>query len=294
MRSYKIVEGECSLQGSESWLQFRRDRIGASDAAAVLGVSPWMTRLQLFSSKIEGTSTPSNPAMQRGTRLEPKARDFVNQIMKSNYQPALIQSLKYPGLIASLDGYWEKEDGTIHILEIKVPGIASHTLALEGTIPENYIPQLDHQLLVSGLDSVIYFSFDGENGTFLKHSRDEKRISELLAVELKFLSDLNEFRPPEPSDMDWVEKYDLNSLALSHRYKVISQMISDLEDEKEELKEQMIEGLNHPKVKIGKVCIQKTMRKGNYDVEKIIEKYLVLDAEDFRKPSSESWRITFE
>jgi len=217
VRKYKIVEGEVSVQGSQAWLDFRRDKVGASDASAVFGTNYFTSRQKLLESKISGAIVTPNAAMQRGTLLEPVARDYINQLTNSDYKPALIQSIEYPSLFASLDGYWEKEDGEVVILEIKVPGKSSHSCALEGRVPGIYIQQLDHQLLVSGLDFVIYFSFDGDTGVSVRHERNQARIDELLTAELEFLVDLDELRQQEPLELDWLEQYDRWCLQLNQK-----------------------------------------------------------------------------
>ena len=42
------------VQQSEEWLEFRRSRIGASDAPIIMGVSPWKTHYKLWVEKIQG------------------------------------------------------------------------------------------------------------------------------------------------------------------------------------------------------------------------------------------------
>ena len=39
-------------QGSEEWLKLRKNYLGASDAAVVLGISPFQTRYQLWQDKL--------------------------------------------------------------------------------------------------------------------------------------------------------------------------------------------------------------------------------------------------
>ena len=44
-----------------AWLEGRRQGIGSSDAPAVLGLSPWACALDVYSSKVEGTSLGMTP-----------------------------------------------------------------------------------------------------------------------------------------------------------------------------------------------------------------------------------------
>lgn len=55
-----------------AWVELRRDKIGGSDIAAILGLSKWQSAYSLFHEKrgeIEGQ--PDKPQLEWGTRLEP-------------------------------------------------------------------------------------------------------------------------------------------------------------------------------------------------------------------------------
>lgn len=55
----------------EQWLAERRKGIGGSDAAAILGLSPWATAVTVWLDKTGRTAqTPANNAMRIGTELE--------------------------------------------------------------------------------------------------------------------------------------------------------------------------------------------------------------------------------
>lgn len=62
------------VQGSAEWLAYRRSVRNASESAALLGLSPWMTPYQLWRVKTGRFEPPVTQAMQRGTELEPLAR----------------------------------------------------------------------------------------------------------------------------------------------------------------------------------------------------------------------------
>lgn len=63
------------VQGSEEWHAFRSTRFGASEASAMLGISPYKTRTDLLKEKATGV-TPEVTAMtqvifDRGHAVEP-------------------------------------------------------------------------------------------------------------------------------------------------------------------------------------------------------------------------------
>ena len=67
-------------QNTEEWLEFRRDKIGASDAPIIMGKSPWKTPHQLWEEKIGvRTSSYETAAMRRGKDLESEARKHFEQ-----------------------------------------------------------------------------------------------------------------------------------------------------------------------------------------------------------------------
>ena len=58
-----------------AWLNERRKGIGGSDVAAIIGLSPWTTPLDIYEQKL-GIALPSEEteAMYWGTALEPAIR----------------------------------------------------------------------------------------------------------------------------------------------------------------------------------------------------------------------------
>ncbi len=57
--------------GTPEWHAARMTRIGGSEVAAVLGLSPWQSPYSLWHAKRNGWVTESNAAMDWGTRVEP-------------------------------------------------------------------------------------------------------------------------------------------------------------------------------------------------------------------------------
>lgn len=154
---YKIIDLQ---QGSEEWLSFRECHIGASDAPIIMGKSPWMTMEELWEIKAGFRKPkPKTAKMQRGNDLEDEARKLLNEQMKMEFRPIVLQSIEYPFLSASLDGI---NDGFNTICEIKCPNDKTHKDALNGIVPEYYEIQIQHQLLISDAKRCLYFSYRPE------------------------------------------------------------------------------------------------------------------------------------
>ena len=286
--SFKIVDLE---QGSEAWHDFRKGKIGSSDAASIMGVSPWETPLQAFERMMFDTKKPVNAAMKRGSEMEKTARDWTNERSKTAYVPTVIQSLEFPDLIASLDGYFFDE---CHwLLEIKCPGERDHLEAIRGHIPDHYKPQLEHQLMVAGVDSMYYLSYNEdfeEKGVTILYHGDARYRQELFSQEMAFISRLADFKPPEPIDRDWVEIVDSAASQKVARLKTIRTIQKDLELESKTIETELKTDLTHPRTKIGGAKIQKIVRRGAVDYSKI-EFLQTLDLEPYRKQNTEYWEI---
>lgn len=176
----ELTNNDEIIQGSDQWLELRRTKITASDAAVIMGLSPWKNKIQLYYDKKNKIESNKTSAMQRGIDLEPIARDLYEIKTGIEVIPKVI--LK-DWAMASLDGMSVCGN---HIVEIKCPGKKDHDLALQGKIPEYYYPQLQHQMYVCNLSTVDYFSFDGFDGVIVNIKRDHEFIARMIIAELEF------------------------------------------------------------------------------------------------------------
>ena len=104
----------------EDWLTCRRQGIGGSDAAAVLGISPFRTAVDLYYDKLNRCVEDDGAnwvAMEMGTLLEDMvARIFEKKTGLKVYQrKCMFQHPDYPWMLADLDYLVELPDGTTAI-----------------------------------------------------------------------------------------------------------------------------------------------------------------------------------
>lgn len=175
------------IQGSPEWLALRRTKITATDAAIIMGVSPWKTKEQLLKEKIEGDQSEPNSKMKRGLELEPIARELFTIKTGFSVHPKVVVK---DWTMASMDGI--QDNGNIAV-EIKCPGPTDHALAMSGIIPAHYYPQLQHQMYVCDLEAIFYFSFDGLDGVILEVQRDDAYIDRMLEEEWEFYQQMVEY-----------------------------------------------------------------------------------------------------
>ncbi len=133
---YEIINVE---QGTQEWLDIRKNCIGASDTPAIMGVSKFKSAEVLLLEKLGKIENKVNSFVtEKGHYLEEVARSkFEDQTFRP--WPPIV--LKKDYLIASLDGMNDKE-----IWECKYVGKDVWHL---GECPPQYYPQIQHQLYVS-------------------------------------------------------------------------------------------------------------------------------------------------
>jgi putative phage-type endonuclease len=198
--SSPVFSEPVTLFDRESWLDRRRKFIGASEAPAAVGVSPWETPLGLYLRKTgEIPDTEESEAMRWGHLLEPViAEEYTRRTgRKVAQQQVWVTNEKYPHLAATLDGL--TDDGP---LEIKTVG--HHTakeLGEEGTdaIPEHWIVQAHQQMAVTTAERVDFAVLVG--GQALKLFRVEKNdalMGVLLDRLATFWGRVERRDPPEP------------------------------------------------------------------------------------------------
>ena len=185
-------------QGSQEWLAWRATGIGGSDAAAVMGCSPYETALGLWLFKLgRKPPKPDNPGMKRGRDMEDEARKAYEAHTGIDVVPQCAEHDLYPFIKASFDGLGVFED---MVLEIKCPGAEDHALATQGIVPPKYWPQVQHLLLVSGHPVLHYWSYDGATGVLVIVNRDEAYIQKLLDAEKHFWACVEADTMPVESD----------------------------------------------------------------------------------------------
>jgi len=174
-------------QNTPEWLEWRKGGIGGSDAPAIMGVSPWDSPLSLWQRRM-GLVPPKqmSQAMQRGHQLEPVARALLEKETGLVFAAMCGEHKKFPFLKASFDGVSMCRTA---LAEIKAPNLKDHAsaigtdpfdeavdeeqaevdalaaieeehaLVVNGLIPPKYWPQVQHQMMVSGIKKTFYCSY---------------------------------------------------------------------------------------------------------------------------------------
>lgn len=185
------------MQGSQEWLQWRKGKITASIISGMMGLNPWCSQLETWEKFQFELKTPVNEAMERGSRLEPIARDKLNLEGGYAFKPVCIQHDSISWMAASLDGFYLDLNGKPHACEIKCPTKGdTHAQAIFGLIPHHYYPQCQWILMLLDADDMIYYSFDGENGAVVLVKKDVEFIERMTVEAHAFKRSIDEFKAP--------------------------------------------------------------------------------------------------
>lgn len=276
-------------QNTDEWLEMRRNKIGASDAAVIMGKSPWSTPYILWEEKIGlRPMKAKTKSMERGNALEESAREAFIKMTDIVVFDQVVFHPKIDWMMASLDGI--DIEGK-NIVEIKCPGPEDHDMALNGYVPEKYYPQLQHQMEVTGLDMAYYFSFDGERGVIVKVNRNQEFVDKMLKKETEFYACMQTLEPPKLTERDFVEKNDEVWSMAAESWIRCHNELEELKAREEELREQLVCLSGKTNAMGSGIRISRVLRKGNIDY-KNIPQLQGLDLEPYRKPTTESWRIS--
>jgi putative phage-type endonuclease len=275
-------------QNTQEWLDFRRNKIGASDASCIMGINPWKTSYQLWEEKVFGKEQEQNGAMKRGSMMEDAARiDFEKQTGIS-VMPKVVVSPDRPWQMASLDGV--SFDGSTFV-EIKCPNKETHDMALAGVVPDHYYTQMQHQMSVLKANEGLYFSFDGRKGKVVTVKRDEKYIDEMLGEEEKFYECMISQTAPALSGRDYRAREDAEWNDTAKEWLELSNYIKSLEEGEKELRGKLIAMSQNQSSKGAGVRLTRSMSKGLIDYKNAAT-LLGIDFEPFRKPSYERWTLS--
>lgn len=151
-----------------TWENSRGIGIGGSDAAAVIGLSPWLSAVDLWKIKTREKSPKDlsdNKLVQRGHDLEDPLRNLFMAIHKElTLEYHEFDQLYQDGrewLFVTLDGeLTECETGRRGLLEVKTasPIGKSGWMKWDHRIPDNYMVQLYHAFLATGFDFAYLFA----------------------------------------------------------------------------------------------------------------------------------------
>lgn len=181
----------------QEWLDLRKQGIGGSDAATIIGLNPYSSPYYLYCEKMgEIPQKLDSEAMRQGRDLEQYVADRWNELTgkkcrKNNY---IWRSVQYPFMMANIDREVVGENAG---LECKTTTPYNKHDFSGGEIPLNYYVQCQHYMAVMGYDKMyLAILVLGKGFYTFEIVRDEQEIQALVEREQAFFELLQTKTPP--------------------------------------------------------------------------------------------------
>lgn len=186
-------------QGTQEWLELRSKCYTASEAPAMMGQSKYQSRDELLLQKATGEAPEVDEFTQKlfdkGHETEASIRSHIESIIKNELYPATA-SAEIDGLrlLASFDGI---TDDACVVFEHKLYNEKLYDDVIDSNLSPNYYWQLEHQLLVSDANIVIFVTSNGtpDKMAYCQYTSIPERRAALIAGWKQFDIDLKTYTP---------------------------------------------------------------------------------------------------
>jgi putative phage-type endonuclease len=179
------------MKDRDAWLAARLNGIGGSDAAAVVGISPWKSPFQVWMEKTgqsQGEDLSNNEYVYWGMVLEQIVADrFCELTSKKVRKMGMVRSKHYPFLLADVDRMVVGENAG---LECKTANGFAGKQWEDDKLPDQYYLQCQHYMAVTGCDKwYIACLIGGNHFVYKEIDRNEDDIVAIIGQEAAFWKD---------------------------------------------------------------------------------------------------------
>lgn len=312
MAEYKIILTAKQAEDRSKWLEFRKEGIGGSDAAAIVGLSKWKSPYQLWLEKtgqVEAEDISDKKVVYWGTQLEDMvAKEFCKQTGKKVKKQGLYRSKETPFALASVDRMIIGEQAGLECKTTSAYGIKDW----EGdNIPDAYYVQCQHYMMVTGLPKwYIAVLIGGNHFVWKEVPRNEEDIAELRTAEASFWQMVLTNTPPALDGSDTTTKalsekfqgglekteLDTETEEALRRLAEIDEIAKDLEKKANTLKNRIKNFMGNYEIGIGNNCrVSWKTVAGRKSVDgKLLEKEMPDIYKKYLKEGKPSRRFTYE
>lgn len=267
----------------EEWLQMRVADVTSTESSALFGMSPYMTRFELWHNKRAGMQSAfsSNERMDWGNRLEAAiahgmAEDHgweIRPLKEYMRDPDLRMGSSFDYVITNLPG------GPAH-LEIKnvdlyafKDGWAEDDWGLQA--PEHIEMQVQHQMAVSSFKRSFIGALVGGNRTVvIERKRDEEVIAGIKQRIAKFWASVDAGQEPAPSMPE-----DADAVIRLHQYAQPGKILDASNDA-------------NIAMLVARIRVAKTQKANGEEDEKIAKAELLAAIGDAEKVMGSDWTIS--
>lgn len=190
-------------QGTEEWAQHRARSLNASDLAAAMGISPYLSRADLIKRIATGIVPEIDAATQRrfdkGHEVEAAARPLAEEIIGEElYASVFAAEVDGLHLSASLDGHTLLNEANWEHKQANAELIAS---LQRGAIPEQYHPQMEQGLMLTGATRTLFTASNGtrESAVHVWYESNPELRAKIIPTWKQLMADVAAFVPSEKS-----------------------------------------------------------------------------------------------
>lgn len=183
------------------WLAWRKQGIGASDVAALIGMSRYASPMSVWTEKMGlAPSDDDNDYMEFGRRAEPMLTGYFedrNPGLLVVDQQARVEHPDHPHHRCTLDGrvVEHPEGDPLGVVEFKTAGYEAWP-----DIPDAYACQVQWQMHVDGRDRAWFGVLHGRTFRTYELPRDQRAIDTLVVIADEFWTSHVLAEHPPPAD----------------------------------------------------------------------------------------------
>lgn len=187
------------LQGHTAWLEARSHYIGGSDAAAVLGLNPYKSNLELWQEKT-GLVLPEDISEKPYVKYGHAAENCLRELFALDFPEYEVGYADnniwlndhFPFAHASLDGWLIDQNGRKGVLEIKTTNIlqSMQKEKWDHRIPDNYYIQVLHYLAVTEFDFAVLkaqLKYEFQGGDIMLQTKHYKIERSEVQTDIEYL-----------------------------------------------------------------------------------------------------------
>jgi putative phage-type endonuclease len=247
----------------EQWLEERKTGIGASEAAAVLGLSRWKTALHVQAEKLHGVNpTEETEIMELGLAMEPvilvRYRQKTGKEARLSEPWTITRSRQLDWMTASIDGWAEDPLHPLEMKHVLFPHLPEWGEENTDSIPTEYVIQAQHQMAVTDAEYVEFPVLMFGKLRIYCVKRNEGLIAGIIEREQEFWEkhivrkepvnpdfehprtlDLMKALHPEVDELAIID-LDAHAAALAERYRELSRVYNEAEKAKKAIQAQLL------------------------------------------------------
>lgn len=194
-QSYRLIR----FRTRQEWLDYRKTKITATEAGAVLGDSPWMSAFDVYLKLTKGVEkyVAESTSMTKGNEAEPILREiFQNQHKeykvvnppKGNW---IVENRELPWMCATPDGLLRQHGKVVGGLECKwheIRGSEDTENWTSGKLPQQYFEQVLWTMIAGGFREyylIAWLDYYGFDGKTRRYDHTEVRTYTFYADDIK-------------------------------------------------------------------------------------------------------------